>query len=367
MNKKLKVVYVANSGYVGGGNKSLLSMAKKLKENDHNILILLPHKGDFSALLERENLRYKIISRDFNSKTQLLLKIIEYLIVFLKYSPDIFHANDLFSYFPASIAAYILNIPSICHFRYSVDVMSINYFMKPCPDALIFNSEYMKNMFPNIRLNKQVIKKVIYNFFDPEKYFLPEERTIIRKKFDIDHSYLVGMIANFSPQKGFETFIYMAQNILKKSKNFRFLIVGKDLSPNKENEVRIKKLIKSLKLDEYFIFTGFQENVAAILSALDVLVVPSEYEPFGRVAVEGLLAGLPVVASKTGGLVEILNGAPYAYLVEPSNYRAFAEKVYYVCKNMTYPLLDNHKYAVNRFSASVNFEKLTNLYNQLIS
>ncbi len=366
-----KIAYLANSEHVGGGNRSLLSMVQKVKEKGHEILIFVPAEGDFTSLLKAKNFQYKVVNHRLGqfSKSAFFLRLLQYIKALKSFSPDILHANDLYCYFIASFVAKILKVPIICHIRFSVEEESVKHYMRILPEVIIFNSYYMKNLFLNKNpdFSCSVRNEVVYNFFDPSEYYCPQQREILRERWRVGDCFLVGMIGNFSPQKGHDTYLYMAKKLLKSSCDFRFVIVGKDLDPSKKNEERIKKLIKSLSIEDYIIWLGYQKDVGKILSALDVLVVPSIYEPFGRVAVEGLLAGLPVVASRTGGLIEILEDAPYGFLVDRNNYNEFANIVRNIKnKKLSFPLVDNRNYAISRFGIEANLKLLMKLYDSLI-
>jgi len=368
-DNKFRIVYVANSEYVGGGNRSLLSMAQKVREEGHQVLVFVPAEGDFTSLLKDKNFRYHVLDHRLGrfSKFDFLLKLIQYLKKFSSYSPNIVHANDLYCYYIASFAAKILKIPLVCHIRFSAEEKSVKYYMKILPKFLIFNSFYMKSLFlkKNPRFPVSVKKEVIYNFFDPDEYYCPQMRNLVRKQWGIDSHFLVGIIGNLFPQKGHDTFLYVARELVNHFDNCRFVMAGKD--PSQKVEKRIKDLIRKLNLENYILWLGYQKDVGSILAALDVLVVPSTYEPFGRVAVEGLLAGLPVVASRTGGLIEILEDAPYGFLVDPNNYDEFANTIKNIRnEKLPFPIMDNRNYAISRFGVEANFNKLQKVYNSLV-
>lgn len=369
---KLKILYISNSKNIGGGNRSLMSMINKVKIQGHDVIVTVPDKGNFLDLLIKQHIEYSILDHHIpqkNSKINFFIKLINYIKLIYFYSPDIIHANDLFCYAIASIAAKIFRIPVICHMRYSVDRSSVDYYLKTMPHALVFNSRYLKNLFNknNSNFSAKVRKKVIYNFFDPDKYYCPEERSIVRKKWGYEHEFVVGLVGNLSPQKGHKTFLLMAKELLKVSKKFRFLIIGEDLDPLESNLLGLKESINQLELEDYITWLGFEDNVGQVLSGLDTLVVPSSYEPFGRVAVEGLMAGLPVVASNTGGLAEIVEEAPYGFLAHPEDYIEFASQIKKIFKEKRrYPINNNRKYATLRFGQDVNYGKLENLYYSIV-
>lgn len=90
---------------------------------------------------------------------------------------------------------------------------------------------------------------------------------------------------------------------------------------------QLQSLAKQLKLKSVH-FLGYQSEqmMAKLYNIADVVVIPSLFEPFGRIAIEALACGTPVIASKVGGLVSIVN-EQVGYLIEVGDYTALAEKV----------------------------------------
>ncbi|WP_022853140.1 glycosyltransferase family 4 protein [Thermodesulfatator atlanticus] len=363
----MKIIYIANASHIGGGNKSLLTMAQKFQEV-YTVHVVVPGRGEFCNLLNKAKISYSTLNINFRKTS--ILSFINTFLNLLKlvrtFSPDIIHVNDLFCYRAPGFIAKFLNIPIICHMRFSVEPRSVRYFLKARPSFIIFNSLYLKNLFlKNNHEFSKINNEVVYNFFDPNEFFAPDIRTQIRQKWGLENYYLVAIIGNFYPVKGHDIFLKAATK-LKKYRTMKFLIVGKDLDPHKKNEKRIRRLISTLKLESNVFFLGFKKEIKEVLAGIDVLAVPSIYEPFGRVAVEGLLGALPVVASRTGGLVEIVKDAPCAFLFSNKNSSELASKIYNIYSfRREYPIIENRNYAIKKFGQDNNFEKLKNIYNSL--
>lgn len=80
-------------------------------------------------------------------------------------------------------------------------------------------------------------------------------------------------------------------------------------------------------------FAGYRGDISDILPNVRVVVVPSRSEPFGRVAIEAMAAGVPVIASDVDGLKEIVVDGYNGYLVPKNNPEAIAEKLVYLYRN----------------------------------
>jgi N-acetyl-alpha-D-glucosaminyl L-malate synthase BshA len=89
-------------------------------------------------------------------------------------------------------------------------------------------------------------------------------------------------------------------------------------------------LAKSLDVAADVKFLGNREDVDEILCAADAFLLPSNYEAFGLAALEAMACGLPVVASKVGGVPELIQDGKTGFLVGPDEYEAGAERLYQI-------------------------------------
>jgi glycosyltransferase involved in cell wall biosynthesis len=105
---------------------------------------------------------------------------------------------------------------------------------------------------------------------------------------------VVGIVARYSPLKGYETFLRMARELLAFGGDIRFVMVGTNIV--REN-IRLLEQIYELGLQDHCLLLGEQSEVEKIMNGLDVLVCPSVSESFGLVAVEALACRVPVVCS----------------------------------------------------------------------
>jgi glycosyltransferase involved in cell wall biosynthesis len=106
----------------------------------------------------------------------------------------------------------------------------------------------------------------------------------------------------------------------RKKFDFLFAIIG---SGPLEQSLRLK--VKSLKLEDKIIFTGAIPNAAKYLKAFDVFVLPSEKEGLPYTIIEAMAAGLPIVASRVGGIPEMIKDGVNGFLINPHDPEALAE------------------------------------------
>ncbi|MCL5960465.1 MAG: glycosyltransferase [Chloroflexi bacterium] len=140
----------------------------------------------------------------------------------------------------------------------------------------------------------------------------------------MSNSYVIGYVGRIeNTAKGVDFLPYVAQKLLQQGcDDFEVIIAGD--GPDREET---QQLCKELHVGHKFRFLGWQSDVAAFLSAVDVLVVPSRSEAFGLVALEALAMGVRVVAFDVGGIRDVLEGCEDARLVPASDLDAFANAI----------------------------------------
>ena len=132
------------------------------------------------------------------------------------------------------------------------------------------------------------------------------------------------------PQKGIEYFIRAIPSIAQRYPEAKFIIVGEGWSRD-----YLEGVAQSTGHIWKTLFTGFisDAEVIALMTSADVLVIPSIYEPFGIVALEGMATGVPVVASQVGGLAEVIEHDRTGIFVHPRKPESIAWGVDRVLSN----------------------------------
>jgi glycosyltransferase involved in cell wall biosynthesis len=169
--------------------------------------------------------------------------------------------------------------------------------------------------------------EIIYNGVNLERFAPTEEnRRKIRSEFSFKETdVVIGMVGRMSPGKGHEEFLHAAKEILQKTADVKFLIVGGASFGEESYATKIQELCRSLRLEENVIFTGFRRDVPELMSAMDILAFPSHAEAFGNVAIEAMAMSLPVVSTNCDGIVDVVVDGVTGIHVPPKNSGALAE------------------------------------------
>lgn len=141
---------------------------------------------------------------------------------------------------------------------------------------------------------------------------------------------MVLLIGRIEPLKGIDTLLEAA-HIIKQKHDARFVIVGGNLSerPPTPEMSRLLALCDELKLEDVVDFVGAkaQDELPVWYSAADIVAMPSHYESFGLVALEAMMMGTPVVASRVGGLQHLVKDGETGFLIEARSAEQLADRL----------------------------------------
>jgi len=149
-----------------------------------------------------------------------------------------------------------------------------------------------------------------------------ERVTTVTPRRLIAQGPLVGTVARLVPVKGHRFLLDAIPKVLQRCPEAQFVFVG-------DGEMRpaLEERARRLGLDGRITFAGYREDVPAVLAGMDALVLPSLNEGMGRVLVMAMALGKPIVATKVGGVPELLGYGQAGILVPPGDSAAIAEAV----------------------------------------
>ncbi len=232
--------------------------------------------------------------------------------------PDLVHTNSLKAGLYGSVAARAVGVPVVWHLRDrisedylpSVAVRGVRLALAHLPTAVIANSKATLETAGKVRRGSVV--------HDP-CYLRP-----VTRERAPGEPLTVGIVGRLAPWKGQHLFLDAFARAFTCG-NERALIVGSPLFGEVDYETSLRRQAVELGLGPRVSFTGFREDVASELARMDVLVLASTIpEPFGQVVVEGMAAGLPVVAPSAGGPAEVIDDGRSGLLYRPGDADALA-------------------------------------------
>lgn len=291
MNKSIKVLHVLNTGSYSGAENVVITIINNFKSYKNIECIYLSLNGNIKERLEKENINYYTIEK---LSVKNLKKAIKYL------KPDIIHAHDYTATIISSLCFPKAKIISHIHNNspwikkrglYSFAFLFSCFF---CNKILTVSDSIEKEYVFSKYINKKI--KCIGNPVDVNK--IKE----LSNKYTVKEHYDMVYLGRLTEQKNPELLIKIIENLVIKVPNIKVAIIGEG-----DMFLKVKKILENKSLMNNVKMFGFLENPYPILKNSKLLCLPSKWEGYGLVAVEGLSLGLPVVCSGVGGLKNIVN------------------------------------------------------------
>lgn len=334
----MTILFLDQSGNLGGAELCLLDIAEPYRSACH---VALFADGPFRLALERRHIPVSVLSdrpiavqKQSNWLTQLigasqLLPIIHRTVALAR-TCDLIYANTPKALVIGAIAAAICNRPLLYHLH---DILSTDHFspsnlrllitLANRADWVIANSIAAETAYR--QMGGQSPCSIVYNGFDL-KAALPDRVEIIdrRRRIGAETGFLIGHFSRLSPWKGQDLLIDALQYC---PADVKVILVGAALFGEDDYAAQLRAQVDRLGLGDRVHFLGFQDDIAAWMSACDLIVHSSTApEPFGRVIVEAMLCRRPIVAAAAGGALEIVD-ADCGWLTTPGDHHALATAI----------------------------------------
>jgi glycosyltransferase involved in cell wall biosynthesis len=161
----------------------------------------------------------------------------------------------------------------------------------------------------------------------------------------------------------------MAAEMVRSRQDLEFWIVGDDTEGSGRRMV-LEQLAGELDITSYIRFLGHRSDIPDIIRQLHLLVVPSQFEPFGRVVIEAMACGRPVIGSRDGGIPEIIDDGKTGSLVEVGDYVGFSRAAIDLINNkeLRENMSKNSVEAVQRsFSIQAHTKIILDIYGELLA
>jgi len=337
-----KILFLEQFSKISGGQVVLLQILKELDKNKYKPYVVIPSRGPLANELETLGIKYFVLPIGvYSSGNKSFWDIIKYFVLSLimiirvfniiaKEKIDLVYANAPRTYVWGTISAWLARKPIIWHlhsiisrWELSATVVVVRVFKV---NRIIAISKAVAQPYTK----QGILVNVIYNGVDCDLFKAKlANPSIVKKELGIQaEAKIVAYIGQLAKWKGVADFIKAAKNVSLKQSEVIFLLIG-DVVFGGQREQDYKRylidLTAKLEINQKVHFLGNRTDVPRILSAIDILVVPSiEPEPLSLALLEGMASAKAVVVAAHGGPVEIIDDGVNGRLYPPREVEALA-------------------------------------------
>ena len=369
-----RIFYISPGTELGGGEVSLITLIANLDR--YEPVVCVYGEGAFAERMRQ--MGFKLYIESYSNPISQPAFITKLAWRIRQSRASLVHVNTLD--IRAGIATRLTNRPLIGHLRVIFPTTWVDRLFVKLSSCTISVSNAARNYLCQTQHLSPDHFETIYNAVDV-KLTSPSPVSIRQELGLSSHAQLIGVVGRIDPWKGMETFIEAASLLTSKYPNLHFAIAGSP-GPLPEEQAYLqvlRKKVAELNLDHLCHFLGYRSDALGFICQLDGLIVPSrelftpsgiKTEGFGRVAAEGLAMKTPVIASRIGGLPEIIQHGKTGYLFEPANPQSLAETI---CQVLDHPVQtqavveEGYRHFQQAFSVATHLNNIQGLYDRILA
>ena len=386
----MKVCFISHlPDMAGGAEKSLIETIDALNSKGVDCFVLLRRHGELAEELKRREVAFAVIPYELwigrMHKTilrRILLRIFRTMVNLSMFffvaqkikenCCDIVYTNTS-TVSVGAVAASLLRLPHIWHLRefgsedhniaFDLGQRFSCWLMKQTNCFYIANSHAIAQKYKKLLKTSKI--KVVYQAVGNKevKTISVDSRTSAAFKQKLN-CIIVGRIHK---GKGQEDAIRAIAELASQGIIVQLVIVGDGDS----NYIKYcHDLVVENKIESLVKFTGYTPASFPMMQTADVVLVCSRNEAFGRVTIEAMKAGTPVIGANSGGTTELICDGYNGYLYSPGNYKELAEKIKYFHKDSQLAEqmgLNGYRWASKRFTQDRYGEEVLSILNQVVN
>ena len=303
----MRILHISSAKTFGGGERHFVDLTRELEARGHGVFVGVRPTNEWQDRLDflpPERFLHVSIRNSFGMFSA------RRIAGFVKENKiELIHAHVARDYVAASVAARSVgNVKLILTRHVLFPMKSFHRFALRNVDAAIAVStavrEQLEKIFPPAKVHV-IPNGIRVSAVDDGA------RAVLRREFRGLHSIpdkvpLVATIGELKVLKGQRDFVLAANEIVKSIPECRFLVAGLDHSIDKSFRRELKRLVRVFDMEENFVWLDWLDDTRPLLAAADIFVSPSHSESFGLAILDAMIAGCPVVATATGGAIELI-------------------------------------------------------------
>lgn len=387
-SKRTRILFLCHDGKIYGSQKSLKLMVEHLPRDKYEVFVSFAREGPLMEVFQRMPhvtvLTHERLQGAKHSKRTLWKWLGDVLALLLsmgrtlrlarmiqEHRIDIVHTNSLAS-FEGGVAAKLANVPHVWHIRELFEGL-----------RLTLGERMTKAWVHHLSARVLCISEPVYRQFEPETHRNPQKYRLVYNAIALpeqpaehpsratdDEELNLLFLGRISKGKRFhdilDAFCILKQHWQEKIP-FRLKAYGEFICP--EFERHVVQTIEQQGLSGCFELPGYRENVEECFSGMDLLLMPfSNTEAFGRVMLEALAHGVPVVACRSKA--PLLEEGECAFFYQPNDARDLADclnRVYQARKSLPQMRSDCIDKIRSQFHIHQQIQRIDSLYQELLS
>lgn len=366
----MKILYIIGGLGRGGAERQLFYLARGVARLAD--VTVVSFAGPNAALLPEFERLTGVQTVLCRKRSGLDLMLIPRLVAVLRRErPVIVHTYLRTAGYWGRVAAYLAGVPIRIASERNVEIERgrlanlLDRMLASVTDRVVVNATAIRDHLITVEGIDSARIEVIHNGVPASQALLEPDLRTARRELGIEKfEYVVAFIGRLVPQKNPGLFLEMAQAVLQSGLKCGFVLVG-----DGPMRIRLREQAHNLGIEESIRFIGVRNDVPRILRVVNLLVLTSDWEGQPNVILEALAAGVPAVATKVGGVSELLTDGITGYVVPPRDLPKLVDRVIGMLSDSDFRAEcggRGREYVQTHFSVSAMIDRTVALYNSAL-
>ena len=363
------ILHVIDTTGPGGAETVFIDLATRLPKDRYRPVVLIRGKGWVYEELQRRGIKPLILDAKGSFNWRFLLALYRLI---RRERVDLVQSHLLGSNVYCALAGWLARVPVVATFHGSVDIGEQERFKglkfaainRGVRAVVAVTDSLRDDLLERTRIDSARIR-VIYNGIDTA-CFRQVKSDRLRRQFGWpDTARVIGSLGNIRHPKGYDILLRTAAILTQQSAGYRFLIAGQGKGQLYDDLLAMRR---ELGLEEVVKFLGFLDDPAEYLANLDLFLSSSRSEGLPLSAIQAMVSGVPLVATRVGGYTGLIDDRVTGWLVEPDNPQALADAIVNISADarLRTVLAENARhYAIKTFDISAMLVSYQELYEKL--
>jgi glycosyltransferase involved in cell wall biosynthesis len=360
----MKILYLITGLRLGGAEKQLMLMASEQKKLGNEVLIVSMESNGY--LVPEISLNgLDVIELNITGLSSLYSGYKRLARAVKKFRPDILHAHMVHANLLSRIYKYFNSDVKLLNTAHNINegklLMKFYLLTNSIPDWSTNVSNEAYSYFIERGYFKKQRSSVIYNAIDTDIYNRDALPVNVGGIVDRDSDFIFLFAGRLHSQKNIPMLLSAFAALIAQGKKAHLLIVGDGVLMSV-----LKDMATELGIAEYVSFLGNRDDLPLLMKCAGCFVLSSSYEGFGLVIGEAMACGIPVVATDSGGVAEVMG--PYGQLVKKNDIHAFSKVMLNQMEKAVIEsdLADARSYICQRFGKAHIADQWLQLYRQIL-
>lgn len=314
MSKGKHVAHVLPWDSVGGTEQATLRVARAVEGYSFRSTAFCPGvRGPVTEMFTAAGVEvagYEPVELSYRRPQGFALASMRLAREFRRRGVDLIHCADILAAQYAAFAGRLAGVPVICHVRnrYAEVPWRERNLLRPVTKFVFVSRDTWRHFGYEVAPRRGA---VVYDGIDAgdDSARTSAEARAVREEFGVPEGVkVVGMVARVAPQKDYPTLGRAAARVVAEYPDVRFMVVGDNslTADHRAHYAEVERVLESLGVARHFVFTGFREDVARLMSAFDVFALSTNAEGLPLVIIEAMARARPVIATAVDGVPEIV-------------------------------------------------------------